>query len=151
MSSSTPINFSKKNPKALCALKSREFKIYKKDNYKIPSIGLIKSWKWKEKCSITPIFDGYKLNKKFNKSIDMKDIRKYIRDIIPMSPEENELTQLEGYFYEQQLNAVEWYPNVSNQDFFNSIFNQHVNVYLVINEDIDCLTVEEEFFDRKID
>ena len=134
-----------------CQLKTRSYKIYKDQGYKIPSIGLLKSWKWNIDIKPTLVFGSFTTDKfqDFTNKFDMKVFREYLREMIPMTVEENKLITFEEFLYGCQLNAIEWYQKISDyNEFYNTIFNQHVNIFIDFKDGPDSVDIEEEYYDR---
>jgi hypothetical protein len=136
-------------------LSTRTYIIKKKEGYKIPSTGLLKSWSWKDSDIVPVLVIGSFSTKNipYNHSqnkIDMSDIREYIREIVPMTIEENKMVQLEHFLYGCQLNAFEWFKNVDSKVFFNTVFNQGLDIRLSFGPDgLDEVEIQEEYYDRK--
>jgi len=155
-------------------LSTRSYTLNQEKQFKIPSIGLIQSFKiqnydkLKEQYSIlTPVlFLGkfkitpQELYTPENEDvISIKELREHIRNIdFPNDTYENNLINMEHYLYSQQLKSIEYYYTVKNKDLFDSIFTSGMNVYIELhynetndeqNEKIfDEITIEETFWDK---
>ena len=118
----------------------------------IPTKGLVRAWKIIDKVKDIKLYFGEREINSFNSTkglYDFKHIRQYIRDLIPETPEENQLSGLEGLFFSWQLMAFEYYKSLSNEDFENSIFTIDIpEIKITCSSNIEILRVEELFYDR---
>ena len=141
------INLVKHNYK----LSTRNYTLDSKNNFKIPSVGLIQSFKilnyneikekYKNKHIIIAITIGnfkihtHKLFTSDEDIICIKSLRKYIRDIDDIvSDYDIELINFEHFLFSQQLKCTEHYYTIKNTDLQNSIFTSGINVYIDIRE-----------------
>jgi hypothetical protein len=127
-------------------LSTRKYSVSYNNNYKIPSIGLIQSFKLinyqelKEKYNkdiVLSITIGnftivpYNLFTKDKDVIDIKNLRNYIREIdFPDDDYHNKLINFENFLFSQQLKCTEHYYTIKNSDLQNSIFTSGINVYI---------------------
>jgi len=159
-------------------LSTRCYTLNKEKQFKIPSIGLIQSFKiqhydkLKEQYSILrPVLflGNFKItpNELYTPEnedvISIKELREHIRNIdFPNDVYENNLINMEHFLYSQQLKSIEYYYTIQNKDLFNSIFTSGMNVYIELeyneNDDennkikeqlsIDEITIEETYWDK---
>jgi hypothetical protein len=156
-------------------LSTRCYTLNKEKQFKIPSIGLIQSFKiqnydkLKEKYSIlTPVLflGNFKITPQElytpenEDVISIKELREHIRNIdFPNDVYENNLLNMEHFLYSQQLKSIEYYYTIQNKDLFDSIFTSGMNVYIELqygekdNEmkeqlSIDEITIEETYWDK---
>jgi hypothetical protein len=156
-------------------LSTRCYTLNKEKQFKIPSIGLIQSFKiqnydkLKEKYSIlTPVLflGNFKITPQElytpenEDVISIKELREHIRNIdFPNDVYENNLLNMEHFLYSQQLKSIEYYYTIQNKDLFESIFTSGMNVYIELqysekdNEmkeqlSIDEITIEETYWDK---
>lgn len=139
------INLVKHNYK----LSTRNYSLSPNSNFKIPSIGLIQSFKVLNYNEIKEKYKDHKLYLNitignfnivpyslFNTQDDticIKSLRNYIRDIdFPETDFDNKLINFEHYLFSQQLKCTEHYYTINNKDLQNSIFTSGVNVYIDI-------------------
>ncbi len=145
-------------------LASRNNTLYKNQDYKIPSKGLIRGWKITSEVpdNLYPVlsFGEEKLNipRKDRLYISLEEIRKYIRNIeVPESLEETRLLTLEHLFFGFQLAAMTFYPSLSSEELENSLFTRDIKDYRITfngnDEDSfpEAITVEEDYWDRSKD
>jgi len=130
-------------------LSTRNYTINFNKQYKIPSIGLIQSFKiinYEEiinsindlNKNIVPILTvgNYEiipseLYEHTDKSIiSIKELRNHIRNIDFIDSNENKLFNFEHYLFSQQLKSIEFYHSVSNNDLYDCIFTSGLNVYI---------------------
>jgi hypothetical protein len=106
----------------------------------------------------------YSSNQDNQDTINIKDLRNYIRNIdYPETDFDNKLINFEHFLFSQQLKSTEHYYTIKNSDLQNTIFTSGVNVYIdlkIINEnneiDESCeniflneeLQIEETFWDK---
>jgi len=132
-------------------LKTRTFKIYKKESYKIPSVGLLKSWTFKN-TSLIPriVLNGHKIKFDFKDKIDMAVLRNYIRNFYPEEPEDNELITLESKLYKEQLICLEFYKQIPLNKLYDCIFNRDISIEFDFGENQipEELDIEEEYIER---
>ena len=151
-------------------LSTRNYTVSKNNNFKIPSIGLIQSFKI---INFNEINEKYKNNLKIKITIgnfsitpsnlfkvenenvlSIKEIRNYIRNIdFPENDYENQLINFEHFLFSQQLKSTEHYYTIKNNDLQNSIFTSGINVYIEIIEENNNiieeeLQIEETFWDK---
>lgn len=144
------------NSKLNIKLNKRIYKLKKNNNYKIPSKGLIQSWKVLN-CGFIPILvvNDYKIkhSRKQKELISIPELRKYIREIeFPQTQIEKELDNIENNFCMYQLYATEYYKTLPNEDLFNSLFTRDINVNLYFGPNApDEIEIEEEYWDRNSD
>lgn len=155
-------------------LSTRTYTLNSEKQFKIPSIGLIQSFKilnyndLKEKYSILKpvlLLGNFKIipQKLYSPenidTISIKELREYIRNMdFPNDSYENNLISMEHYLYTQQLKSTEYYYTIQNKNLFDSIFTSGMNVYIELhyceneNEEtmsiIDEITIEETFWDK---
>ena len=144
---------------------TRHFTIKSDNQFKIPSIGLIQSWKFlnKENETLNPflIFGNFELQIKqidstFTDTIDIAKIRQYIRQIdFPESEDEIKLSQLEHFMCGQQIKSIQYYHSVPSSELFNCLFTSEMNVYIELrnssNETItDDFQIEETYWEKKV-
>ena len=157
------INLQKINYK----LSTRNYTISNNNNYKIPSIGLINSFKilnyneikdkYKDKDIITVLTIGnfpIYINKIFTFNddvISIKNLRCYIRNLDDIiSDYDNDLIKLENYLFSQQLKCTEHYYTINNEELKNSIFTSGINVYIDIREN-NILNTLDNFTELSIE
>lgn len=150
-------------------LSTRNYTVSKNNNFKIPSIGLIQSFKVTnfnelnekyKKLKLKIIIGNFSIvpsilfNVENEDVLNIKEIRNYIRNIdFPESDYENQLINFEHFLFSQQLKCTEHYYTIKNKDLQNSIFTSGINVYIEIisenNEEItEELYIEETFWDK---
>lgn len=154
-------------------LSTRCYTLNKEKQFKIPSIGLIQSFKiqnynkLKEQYSILlPVLflGNFKITPQElytpenEDVISIKELREHIRNIdFPNDVYENNLLNMEHFLYSQQLKSTEYYYTVQNKDLFESIFTSDMNVYIELhyktNEtsetvDFDEISIEETYWDK---
>jgi hypothetical protein len=158
-------------------LSTRNYTLSLNNNYKIPSVGLIQSFKvvnydeiiekHKDKKLLLFITVGnfgivpYSMYTTSENIICVKTLRNYIRNIdFPETDFDNKLINFEHYLFSQQLKCTEHYYTLNNSDLQNAIFTSGINVYIDIkyedNKDNkeqlitieDDLTIEETFWDK---
>ena len=149
------INLVKNNYK----LSTRNYPVSSNNNFKIPSIGLIQSFKIlnyneiKEKYSNKDIiivvtignFPIYihKLLPCDEDVINIKDLRDYIRNLDDIVNDyDNDLIKFENFLFSQQLKCTEHYYTIKNEELKNSIFTSGINVYIDIREYIPSIDNE---------
>jgi len=133
---------------------TRHFNLKSSNGFKIPSVGLIHSWKvinQDEKVYYPFLIIGnFELDLKrllpeTKDIISIGELRKYIRGIdYPETDEQVHLLQLEDFMCGQQIKSIQYYHGVSTCDLFHSIFTGDLNVYLEIRDDKNQL-IDEEF------
>ena len=147
------INLQKYNYK----LSTRNYSLSIDNNYKIPSIGLIHSFKIlnynelknKNKNTIVITIGNFPIpvhklfiDKETQSSgiiddniISIKELRNYIRNIDDINNDyDNNLIQFEHFLFSQQLKCTEHYYTIKNEDLVNSIFTSGINLYIDIRE-----------------
>ena len=141
------INLIKHNYK----LSTRNYTLTFENNFKIPSVGLIQSFKllnyneikekYKDKDIIIVITIGnfkihtHKLFSCDEDIICIKSLRNYIRNIDDIvSDYDNDLINFEHFLFSQQLKCTEHYYTIKNSDLQNSIFTSGINVYIDVRE-----------------
>ena len=158
-------------------LSTRTYTLNSEKQFKIPSIGLIQSFKilnyneLKEKYSILKpvlLLGNFKIipqelySPENIDTISIKELREYIRNMdFPNNSYENNLISMEHYLYSQQLKSTEYYYTIQNKDLFDSIFTSGMNVYIELhyceNKEndteetlsvVDEITIEETFWDK---
>lgn len=153
-------------------LSKRNYTLKRENQFKTPSIGLIQSFKIIElNCNklnenLVPsiIIGNFEIvpsllyNPSNTDTISIVELRNYIRTIdFPETVYDNQLINLEHYFYSQQLKSTEYYYNIKNKDLFESIFTSGINVYLEIkNKDgskieeskMNEIKIEEIYWDK---
>jgi hypothetical protein len=161
------INVKKDNYK----LSTRSYTLNKEKQFKIPSIGLLGSFRitnykeLKEQYSILKpvlLLGNFKIipqelyTPENEDTISIKELREHIRNIdLPNDVYENNLISMEHYLYSQQLKSIEYYYTIKNKDLFDCIFTSGMNVYIELHyvengEDkiFDEITIEETFWDK---
>lgn len=147
----------------------RKFKITRKDNFKIPSKGVIVSWKLLPSTSqlsellsaIPPIIkiDNLKtfliwLSDKDPLYFSLSSWRKQSRSILcPESEDEKQIVELDRIFFAEQLDIGNYYTQLTAKEKFNSIFTLrldfsfefHPNIATIIDE----IEVEEYYYPRQ--
>ena len=144
-------------------IKTRTYTIKKSEGYKIPSIGLIRSWKvitnQNDTDTQTHLIPTLLINdiridlpKKNQYVISIPEIRDYIKttDDYDMYIQDC-LQNIEILLFSHQINAIQYYPTLSNKDFFESIFTKDISVKLVFKtkDTPEEILIEEEYYDRK--
>lgn len=132
-------------------LRTRTYKLYKDDNYLVPSKGLLKSWRFKNSTSIVLFVDEEKVPFEFSDGyVSITKLRNYIRAIdAPYSSTEVYLDKLEDKFYYHQIFARKYYPTLTNQDLFDAVFTEDIKISFSFPDNPARIEVEEEFWDRK--
>ena len=168
------INLVKHNYK----LSTRKYNLTKDKQFKIPSIGLIQSFKILNLNSILEKYKNLQLipvliignfeitptllyNHQDTSIISIKDLRNYIRNIdFPETEIDNKLINFEHYLFSQQLKCTDHYYTIKNNDLYDCIFTSGLNVYIELrdvnnsqNKDIheqiiDDLDIEETFWEK---
>lgn len=152
-------------------LSTRSYTLNQDKQFKIPSIGLIRSFKitnydiLKEQYSILKpvlLLGNFKIipeelyTPENKDTISISELREHIRNIdLPNDVYENNLISMEHYLYSQQLKSIEYYYTIQNKDLFDSIFTSGMNVYIELhyNENgeekiLDEVSIEETFWDK---
>lgn len=127
-------------------LSTRCYTLNREKQFKVPSIGLIQSFKiqnydkLKEQYSILrPVLflGNFKITPQElytpenEDVISIKELREHIRNIdFPNDVYENNLINMEHFLYSQQLKSIEYYYTIQNKDLFDSIFTSGMNVYI---------------------
>lgn len=154
MNSITPVRHNYK-------LSTRKYTLTNEKNFKIPSIGLIQSFKitnFKElsekyNSEIVPVLtignfeiSPQSLYTHEDKSIiSIKDLRNYIRNIdLPETDIDNKLINFEHYLFSQQLKCTEHYYTIKNSDLNDCIFTSGLNLYIELKN--ENKTIEEEIY-----
>jgi hypothetical protein len=145
-------------------LSTRTYTLTKDKHFKIPSIGLIQSFKILNFNSILEKYSNENLNEKYilkivpcitignfkiipknlflnndTSNISIKDLRNYIRNIdFPETEFENQLINFEHYLFSQQLKSTEYYYTIKNNDLYDSIFTSGLNIYIELHIDSNC-------------
>lgn len=162
-------------------LSTRNYTLSLNNNYKIPSIGLIQSFKvvnyheikdkYKDKQLLLFITVGnfgivpYTMYPTSEDTICINTLRNYIRNIdFPETDLDNKLINFEHYLFSQQLKCTEHYYTINNNDLQNAIFTSGINLYIdikYVNKDEnereqlitieDELTIEETYWDKIYD
>ena len=136
---------------------TRNFVLTKHENFKLPSKGLILGWKLlhKLKKPITPkvVINGFVFDipLKDDMNISVKEIREYIRDLLPETPYQSQLISMERVFFAAQLNAMEHYKGLTKEDFYNSFFTagfEEVHIDFGKNK-LKEIRIEETYYERK--
>lgn len=149
-------------------LETREYKIRQSNNYSIPSKRLVKSWTLKPKdraqhdllCEHPPRIKIKDLDIYFNWQntrddplhYSLADLRNYARNIqCPETEEEEQIVELDRIFFAEQIDANEYYKNISSKDFFESVFTMKMNLNFEFqSEDIankvGTVIVEEVYY-----
>ncbi len=137
-------------------LNTRTFTIKKNQDYKFPSKGLIHSWEIK--CNVPNLkllINNYIVNIKLQNPLffPVSEIRNYIRNIdCPETIDENNLCNIEGLLFKSQIDAIEFYPTLTTQNLYNSIFNRDLTIQLKCLDNSDTpdeILIEETYWDRK--
>lgn len=142
-------------------LSTRNYSISCNNNFKIPSIGLIQSFKIlnyneiKEKFNDKNIiimvtignFPIYIDKISCKDTFNIKDLRCYIRNLDDIINDyDNDLIKFENFLFSQQLKCTEHYYTIKNEELQNSIFTSGINVYIDIREYVppidDNLSIE---------
>ena len=142
------VNLIKNNYK----LSTRTYTLNKDKDFKIPSIGLIQSFKVLNLNSILEKYSNdfkiipcitignFKIipNDLFTNNdiscVSIKDLRNYIRNIdFPETEYDNQLISFEHYLFSQQLKCTEHYYTIKNTDLNDSIFTSGLNIYIELN------------------
>lgn len=136
-------------------LEKRNYKIKKENGFKIPSIGMIRSWTVKNSCDIEFSIDGLVYNLPYKKKTEEQTLicMKKNREII-QNPEiileETNLYYLEDVCYHQQIMSLEYYRELEKTDLFTSLFTQGINICIKpLDDSIEELNIEEEYWKRK--
>ena len=146
-------------------LSTRTYTLNKDKYFKIPSIGLIQSFKI---LNLNSILEKYSNEIKIIPSItignfkiipsdlfpnddtsciSIKDLRNYIRNIdFPETEYDNKLLSFEHYLFSQQLKCTEHYYTIKNSDLNDSIFTSGLNIYieLTLKSNTENKTVQSE-------
>ena len=150
-------------------LKKRTYHLTQKERfvppncYQIPSVGLLKGWKFdKTTLRFPPILkigevllDFKRLGTSDPYSFDVSDIRRYLQDTLPDDTmAENEYMKLVGlnsFIFGKQIEAIQWYQDVDNDLFFQTIFTREFPLYFLLSpvetKDVS-IPVEEEYVER---
>jgi hypothetical protein len=149
-------------------LSTRNYTITKEKHFKIPSIGLIQSFKISnyedfvnKYSSINPVItignfqiEPNSLYANEDKSIiSIKQLRNYIRNIdFPETEFDNKLINFEHFLFSQQLKCTEHYYTIKNNDLYDSIFTSELNIYIELYSNGEALTddlvIEETYWDK---
>lgn len=138
------------------SLDQRTFTLKKETNYTVPSTGMIYSWKiLNTDLSETPrlFLSDYevKIPQKDPYEFSVSEIRQYCRAIeYPETPEETMLEVLEATLYGQQLQGIQYYPTLTNEQLYNSIFTKEIKPILFIfpNDAPEEIVVLETYYNR---
>lgn len=144
---------------------TRHFTIKSENQFKIPSIGLIKSWKIlnKNDQELNPflIFGNYELEVKklvptMTDTICIGQIRQYLREIdYPETDDDMKLLQLEDFMCGQQIKSIQYYHGVPTSELFNCLFTSELNVYIELRNSINVaideeFQIEETYWEKKV-
>lgn len=145
---------------------TRTFSIKQNTGYSIPSKGMICEWKIipsspeeEEMIKDNPpklCLDDYPINIPFKNPliISLQEMREYIRDIYyPEDSDQNTLLSLETMFCGFQLQAVEFYSDLSTDDRFKCLFTRDFKKVSLDfgNFKPESLNIEEIYWDRSAD
>lgn len=138
-------------------INTRRYKVKKSQDYTIPSKGMIRSWRMIDSnCKMIPILyiNGRVIRtpRSDKNLISISEIRNYIRGIeVPEEQYQIELDSFETLFYNYQLYGIEYYPTLTNQELFNSLFTRDIKKLQLSfgRNGPDEVEIEEEFWDRK--
>jgi len=127
-------------------LSTRNYTLSTNNNFKIPSIGLIQSFKIQNFDSLIEKYKNIKLvltignfqietsdlyNSEIKDTISIKELRNYIRNIdFPETDFDNKLLNFEHFLFSQQLKCTEHYYTLNNKDLQDSIFTSGINLYI---------------------
>jgi|694.fasta_scaffold126731_2 hypothetical protein len=137
----------------MSVLKSRSHFLNLQNNFTIPTKGLIKSWKIVGDIPGELFLGGIHLNTPRNdiNVFDFNEIRGYIRDMdIQYDVSDVILTNLEATFYSYQLDAIQFYPSLDTDVFFNTLFTRDIKPIEFKFTEIPQNDIEiiEEYYDR---
>lgn len=133
---------------------TRSFRVQSTNGYKIPNISLVTKYivpKDKKNKDYRLHINGVTLESSYTDTnsvyFDFKEIRDRLRDIIPMSKEENDLAALETTFQYNSLCAMNAYKYLPKSCFNESIFtNQDLAVFIVPQKGENVIEMSEEYF-----
>lgn len=136
---------------------TRSFRVQAANNYKIPNISLVSKYivpKDKKNHDYRLNINGVELESSYqdnsNIYFDFKEIRDRLRDIIPMSKEENDLSALETTFAYNSLCAMNAYKYLPRKVFNESIFtNQDLSVCVIpqkMDSNNKVIEMSEEYY-----
>lgn len=137
---------------------SRLFILKKDDNYGLGRTCMVKSWKVLAPANVGVRIvinnTELKLDNTDEKSdlldgifFDMEKIRKALRDIIPMTPDENELALIESSMFSAQLTAISHYNSFPARYLDNFFFSGTLYTYFIPFD----LRTGEKVFPKQID
>lgn len=131
-------------------IEEREYKIKKDENYKVPSKGMIVSWRLKtEVKNPRLVVDDYTVEYDFKDFFSVSQLRNYVRDIsFPEKEEDDRLITLEDKFYLNQLYGTEFYQFLSNRELFDSLFTRDMNIRFVFDDSPEEVVIVEEYWNR---
>jgi phosphoribulokinase len=137
---------------------TRSFRVQAATEYKIPNISLVSKYivpMDKKNRDFRLNINGVEVESSYqdknNIYFDFKEIRDRLRDIIPMTKEENDLAALETTFQYNSLCAMNAYKYLPKYVFNESIFtNQDLAVYLITKKlditDNNFIEMSEEYY-----
>jgi len=134
-------------------LKSRSHFLNSEYNFTIPSKGLIKSWTIVGNIPGELFLGDIHINTPRNNIniFDFAEIRDYIRNMdIQYDKTDVVLTNLEATFYGYQLDAIQFYPSLNSDIFFNTLFTRDIKPIQFKFSEIPTSDIEviEEYYDR---
>jgi hypothetical protein len=116
---------------------TRKVYLLKNQGYGIGRTGLISCWKVLDDYKLQMRVNGLPVNLDFldGKFFDVKQIRESLRDIVPFTPEETSLCNIESTIFGTQLLSTEYYRYFPTKKLFDFIFTGELCITF---EPIDC-------------
>ncbi len=146
-------------------ISTRNYSLSSNNNYKIPSIGLIKSFKILNYDEIKNKYNDddisiiltignfpiyvHKLFKDDINVINIEDLRNYIRNLdYIITDYEHDLLKLDNFIFSQQIKCTEHYYTINNKDLQNALFTSGINVYIDLRINKSCEINESSVYDE---
>jgi hypothetical protein len=137
-------------------LDTREYTLTEKKDFKIPSIGLIKSLTTNVKTILKineilfPQLIPIEIDGKFK--FDFSNIRDLFQNNENIYEDHN-LIWLEDLFYSQSILGLEYFSNLSNEVLHHTVFTKDLLISLIPvvtdENNIESVEVIEEYYNRK--
>ena len=138
----------------MTTFKTRNFTIHRDKNYTIPSTGMIVEWKITTpnagKALLVIGENIVNVPRKDANVFNFKEIRNYIANIVPMTPQQHMMARLEYLFYEQQIMAMPYYGHVDDDVFSSTLFTGEIKS-LQLNfgtRGLDKVEIQETYVER---
>lgn len=130
---------------------TRQTKLKYDQSYGIGRTTLVKKWKITSPGVTAKLcINGIVVDLPFMDGItfDVKQIRDYLRNIIPCSEEDNKLCVAESTIFGSQILATEYYSYFPSHKLFDFIFTGELSVSFIPNNMYHDIDIEEEFIVR---